>query len=85
MVSGDIVNTTVTFVGRGSMVESFTISINNDSVGLENDEEFEIQFTQSVPSDGVMFGPNSNVIISDDDSECIIIATRIIIVPIYMM
>ena len=69
VVSGDIINTTVTFIARGSTSATFLVTINNDDVGFENDEMFEIAFTESVPSNGVILGANTQVIISDDDGE----------------
>ena len=68
VVSGAPVNSVVNFTARGPMMVQFSVQIINDSFGLENDEEFEVQLTSSTPAAAVILGPRTRVIINDDDS-----------------
>ena len=68
-VSGDIVNTSVIFLAQSNMIQTLTIMINDDAVALENDEVFEIMFTDSSFPDEVILGSNTRVIIVDSDGE----------------
>ena len=68
-VSGELVNTSVTFNPQSIMLSSFFITITDDSVALERDEEFSISFTTSSYTEGVMFGSSTQVTITDDDSK----------------
>ena len=69
MASGSLVNSTVTFpVGQVPlMLPSFII--NDDSFGLELNEEFELEIVSSSPSDNVILGEPANITITDDDSK----------------
>lgn len=66
-VSASVVNTSVTFAAQGGMFASFQILINSDNVALEKNEQFEIGFLSSSPSNGVLFGPTTEVSITDND------------------
>ena len=48
---------------------SFSFVIMDDQFGLENNEIYLISFTGSTPTDGVILGMNSSIVIIDDDSE----------------
>ena len=72
-MSGITVDASVTFEPFGNMTEYFSAIIIDDNVALERDEIFEIGFTGSLPSNGVMLGPNTQVTISDDDCKYIIV------------
>ncbi len=69
VVSGGMVNATVMFMALGRMAVSYTVPITDDDVALENEEQFEIRFTDSNPSSEVMFGPSTEVTIVDDDGR----------------
>ena len=68
-MSGELVNTSVTFTAQNGMTESFFISIKDDVIALERKEEFDISFTTSSYTEGVVFGPSTQVVIIDDDSK----------------
>lgn len=66
-MSGSIVNTSVEFLARGSLQQPVLIEIMDDDVGFENDEIHEVQLADSNPSDRVMLGRDTRIIIRDDD------------------
>lgn len=68
--SAQVINTTVVFEGiGGNRSEHFQVFISNDETGLEDDEVFEIQFTESFPSDSVILGDNTRITVKDDDGN----------------
>ena len=48
---------------------SFSFVIMDDETGLENDEIYSLSFTGSTPTDGVILGMDSSIVIIDDDGE----------------
>ena len=62
----------------------FSFVIMDDQFGLENNEIYPISFTGSTPTDGVILGMNSSIVIIDDDSESRSTKSYIIITYIYL-
>ena len=70
MTSGQSISEVITFVAGGATrhsLSSFTIM--NDSVGLETVEYYPLQFNRTFPSGDIMIGHDSEIRITDDDSE----------------
>ena len=68
-ISGGPVNSSVTFLARGSLTAQINITIIDDLFELEKVEEYEVHFTTSTPSVAVLLGTNTKITITDDDSE----------------
>ena len=47
----------------------FSFVIMDDDFGLENNEIYAFSFTGSTPTDGVILGMDSSIVIIDDDGE----------------
>ena len=47
----------------------FSFIIMDDAFGLENNEIYSLLFIGSTPTDGVILGMDSSILIIDDDSE----------------
>ena len=47
----------------------FSFIIMDDDFGLENNEIYSLLFIDSTPTDGVILGMNSSIVIIDDDGE----------------
>ena len=69
VISGLRVNTSITFRPNSSLFIIFAIEIQNDDYGLENPEMYQLCFTSSTPSEGVILRRYTNITIIDDDSK----------------
>ena len=67
VISGQTINTTVTFQAQDSQFVFVPVGITDDLVGLENEESFPVQFTSSNPSQQVALGPDAAITINDND------------------
>ena len=47
----------------------FSFIIRDDDFGLEKNEIYSLLFTGSTPTDGVILGMDSSIVIIDDDGE----------------
>ncbi len=68
-VSGQPVNSTVTFVAGSVTTVFFNVGITNDENALENTEQLNLMLTGSIPLMNVQLGPNMILNIRDEDSK----------------
>lgn len=70
MTSGQSISEVITFVAGGATRQSLSsFTIMDDNVGLETVESYPLQFNRTFPSGDIMIGRDSEIRITDDDSE----------------
>lgn len=67
-VSGSFINDTVWFPVGHHPASVASFNINDDITALETLEQYQISMDESFPSDNVILGNSSIIIIIDDDS-----------------
>ena len=67
VISGSNVNSTAAFTAGGSLMTTVTFIISDDSVSLEDDEEYFLYLQNPNPSTRVIVGDRTKIIIKDDD------------------
>ena len=82
VISGSDISSTAAFTAGGSLMTTVTFSISDDSVSLEDDEEYFLNMQNPNPSTRVIVGDRTKIIIKDDDSMlcCIYLVNAITII-----
>ena len=69
VMSGNYVNSTVTFQAGDVSVPLPNFGITDDTTALETNEKYQLSFIRSTPSQDVTLGDPTEITITDDDSE----------------
>ena len=82
VISGSDISSTAAFTAGGSLMTTVTFSISDDSVSLEDDEEYFLNMHNPNPSTRVIVGDRTKIIIKDDDGMlcCIYLVNAITII-----